>query len=175
MRTASKMKVASRAAGFTLIELMIVLAVVALLTTLAYPSYERHLLRGNRSVGQAFLLDLAQRQEQFLLDRRRYTDALTGANSLNLPLPPEVAQMYNIVLCESTTCPIAWAVGRPGFQAMLTPIPGGRQVRDTINGVAGSGRLLINSRGERWREADPACAVDACTYTAGTDKRFDEN
>lgn len=175
MRTAAEMKIASSTAGFTLIELMIVVAVVALLTSLAYPSYERHLLRGNRSIGQTFLLDLAQRQEQFLLDRRQYTSALTGANSLSLPPPPEVAQMYNIVLCESTTCPLAWAVGRPGFQAMLSPIAGGRQVNDTIGGVAGSGRLLINSRGERWREADPTCAVEACTYTAGTDKRFDEN
>ncbi len=163
-----------RAAGFTLIEMMIVVAVIALLTAIAYPQYEQYILRGNRADAQGYLLDLAQRQEQFLLDQRQYANALTGANSLNLPLPPELALLYNVALCESTTCPIAWAGARPGFQAMLAPLPGGRMAADTIGGVAGSGRLLVNSRGERWREADPGCAVDACAFVAGTDRRFDE-
>ncbi|MCQ3924501.1 MAG: pilus assembly protein [Rhodocyclaceae bacterium] len=127
-----------RATGFTLIELMIVVAVVGLLAIIAYPSYERYLLRGHRSSAQAFLLDLAQRQEQFLLDRRQYASAMTGLNSLNLPLPPEVALYYTVTLCESNTCPLAWAGGRPAFQAMLAPIPGGRQANDTINNVPGS-------------------------------------
>ena len=168
------MKTGLRITGFTLIELMIVVAVVGLMAPLAYPSYERYLLRGHRSNAQGFLLDLAQRQEQFLLDRRQYSNVLTGANSLNLPPPPEVAQYYTVTLCESNTCPLAWAGGRPAFQAMLAPIPGGRQANDMVNNVPGSGRLFINSRGERWREADPGCAVESCTFIAGTDLRFDE-
>ena len=70
----------------------------------------------------------------------------------------------------------AWAGGRPAFQAVLTPIPGRRQANDIIDGFgAGSGRLFINSRSERWRESDAGCSVATCTFTAGTDKRFDEN
>ena len=153
---------------------MIVVAVIGVLAAVAYPSYERYVLRGHRSNAQAYLLDLAQRQEQYLLDRRRYADALTGANSLNLPLPQELAQYYTVSLCESTVCPLAWAGTRPAFQAMLAPLPGSRQEKDRINNVPGSGRLFINSRGERWREADPGCSVDTCIFADGTDLRFDE-
>jgi len=170
------MKTGLRAAGFSLIELMIVVAIIALLSVFAYPQYERYILRGNRADGQGYLLDLAQRQEQFLLDQRQYSAAVTGVNSLNLPVSGKLADLYTVTLCENVTCPIAWAGGRPAFQAVLTPIPGRRQANDIIDGFgAGSGRLFINSRSERWRESDAGCSVDTCTFTAGTDKRFDEN
>ena len=44
--------------GFTLIELMVALAVVAILTVIAFPSYQRYIQRGIRAQGQVFLMDL---------------------------------------------------------------------------------------------------------------------
>ena len=63
--------------GFTLIELMIVVAIIAILASIAYPSYQSSLLDGRRSEGQTALLNIAGRQEQFFLDNKIYATNLT--------------------------------------------------------------------------------------------------
>lgn len=66
-------------AGFTLIELMIVVVIIAVLAAIALPSYNRSVLRGQRSAGKAFLLDLSGKQDLFKLQNRRH-----AADFLNL-------------------------------------------------------------------------------------------
>lgn len=63
--------------GYTLIEILIVVAILGILAAVAIPSYQRNIQAGNRSVAQAGLLDLANRQEQFYLDNRTYSASLT--------------------------------------------------------------------------------------------------
>jgi type IV pilus assembly protein PilE len=63
-----------RMRGFTLMELMIVVAVVAILGAIALPSYNQHVIRGNRTAAQRFMMDVADREEQFLNSMRAYTD-----------------------------------------------------------------------------------------------------
>jgi len=60
--------------GFTLIELMITIAVVGILASIAYPSYTEYLLRSHRTEAQRELIRLANMQEQFFVDRRIYTN-----------------------------------------------------------------------------------------------------
>lgn len=64
--------------GYTLIEALIVVAILGILAAIAIPSYQRSIMSGNRSVAQAGLLDLANRLEQFYLDNKTYTDDLTN-------------------------------------------------------------------------------------------------
>lgn len=66
-----------RSHGFTLLEIMIVLTIIAILVTLAYPSYQQYVLRSYRAEGITTLLELASRQEQWLLDQGRYANNLT--------------------------------------------------------------------------------------------------
>jgi type IV pilus assembly protein PilE len=58
--------------GFTLIELMIVVAIVGILAAVAYPSYREYVLRGNRTEGQSLLVEAAARQERFYAQNNSY-------------------------------------------------------------------------------------------------------
>jgi len=58
--------------GFTLIELMIVVAVIAILAAIAYPAYTEYVIRGKRAEGRAILMDTAARLERFYSDNNRY-------------------------------------------------------------------------------------------------------
>ena len=70
--------------GFSLIELMIVVAIVAVIFAFAFPSYERYVVRAKRAVGQNALMQVADRQQQFFMDNKRFAASLAnlgfGAN-----------------------------------------------------------------------------------------------
>lgn len=59
-------------AGFTLIELMLTLAIIALLATIAYPSYRDAVLKGRRAEGRTALTDFLQQQERYFTQHGHY-------------------------------------------------------------------------------------------------------
>src|SRR5215207_7603886 len=67
--------------GFTLIELMITIAIVAILASIAIPSYRQYIIRGKRSAAKAVMMDIAIREQQFLLANRVYADTRTLVGS----------------------------------------------------------------------------------------------
>jgi len=70
-----------RPSGFSLIELMIVLVIVAILLAIAVPSYRRYVIRGNRVDAQRTLVDLAGRQERYYYTNNAYTTSLSNLGS----------------------------------------------------------------------------------------------
>jgi type IV pilus assembly protein PilE len=75
----------SRKKGFTLIELVVAVCIVAILLAVALPSYQRQLRNTRRSLGVAELLQVMMRQEQYFVDRKRYAATLTD---LGFPASP---------------------------------------------------------------------------------------
>lgn len=67
----------SKSKGFTLIELMIVVAIVGILVGVAYPSYTEFVLKSNRSEAQRELLRIGNLQEQRFTDWHAYTTDMT--------------------------------------------------------------------------------------------------
>ena len=152
-----------RSSGFTLIELMITVAIVSILVAVGLPSYQAHMIKAVRSQGQQFLLDLAQREEQYFLDARWYASGIATASTagmMTISVPDTVAAKYDAPVF---TVPAQAAGVAPTFVIALPPKAGGT--------VGTDGRLLINNLGQRWREVDNNDAYDSakdCTWEKST-------
>ena len=83
--------------GFTLIEVMIVVAIIGILAAIAYPSYDEYVKRGNRTEGQAFLQDVAARQERYFSQNNEYADT---AAKLNVSTGSETGK-YTLTIATS--------------------------------------------------------------------------
>ncbi len=123
------MPVSSR--GFTLIELMVVAAIVAILAAIAYPSYQQYVIRGKRSAAQAQMMDIANRQQQYLLANRSYASK-TQLESGGYALPSEVSSNYGYSITVGSGTP-------PTFTITFTP--SGAQASD--------GNLTLSSDGSK--------------------------
>jgi len=115
--------------GFTLIEVMITVAIVAILASIALPSYRQYVIRAKRSAAQAQMMDIANRQQQFLIANRNYADK-TALTASGYSLPAEVAgnYSYDVTLQES---------GPPTFTITFTAI--GSQQSDGNLGLTSEG------------------------------------
>ncbi|MCY1293072.1 hypothetical protein D9M70_423200 [compost metagenome] len=127
--------------GFTLIELMIVLAIVGILAAIAYPSYQQYVLRSGRADGQAKLMEIMQAQERYYSQNQTYVTNL-GAAGLGYGVEANTAvqsdeRRYNITAAACTNSTIARCV-------ILSAAPTGGQVGDT-----GCGTLTLDSRGSK--------------------------
>lgn len=119
--------------GFTLVELMIVVVIAAVLAAVAYPSYQQYAIRANRSAAQSFILGVANKQEQYILDARQYADSLS---TLSMSVPVEVSRNYAISIAGVTLSP-------PAYSIVATPT-GTQLTKDTQCGT-----VTINQAGQK--------------------------
>lgn len=114
--------------GFSLLELMIAVAVVAILAAIAYPSYQSHLISSRRASAQSHLMDIAQREQQYFLDTRSYASDL---ETLSMTTPSDVSSYYTITIAISSA--------PPTFTATATPVTGTLQASDGALSIDNTG------------------------------------
>ena len=83
------------ARGFTLLEVMLVVAIVGILAAIALPSYVSHLRKSARAEAQSTLTDAASRQQQFMVDRRRYAGSM---GTLGVTPPSDLGAKYTFTI-----------------------------------------------------------------------------
>lgn len=120
--------------GFTLIEVMIVVAIVGILAAVAYPSYQESIRRSARADAQSDMMELAQISERFFTTNNRYDQARIGGAPYVLPFnqsPRSGNPRYNFNFVSVA----------PGQAYLLQAVPAGAQVADAC------GTLSINQLG----------------------------
>jgi type IV pilus assembly protein PilE len=123
-----------RIRGFTLMEVMIVVVIVGILAAIALPSYNQYVLRSNRNAAQRFMMDVANRQEQYLNGMRAYTTAL-DSTGLSFPVPSEISDRYDFTIDVNNGC----CGPTPNWR--ITGAPKGAQSSDVT--------LILDSRGSK--------------------------
>jgi type IV pilus assembly protein PilE len=117
-----------QADGFTLVEVMIVVVIVAILMSVALPAYQDNLRKGRRAEAKAALADVVSRQEAFMLDRSIYTTNMTQLGFGSDPFQSEDGH-YNIDSTGACT-PSGTDITRC-YTVTATPVAGGVQDGDT--------------------------------------------
>ncbi|WP_323847382.1 type IV pilin protein [Microbulbifer magnicolonia] len=131
--------------GFTLIELMIVVAIVAILAGIAWPSYQEHVRSAKRADAQGALMGLAQAMERHFTQNGTYIGADDGSGvptifASEAPLDGS-NKVYNLVINPTATSYTLTAVAK--------------------NGQVGDGNLQLSSSGERAWDRDNSGTFDA--------------
>ncbi len=124
--------------GFSLIEILVALAIVAILGSIAFPSYQSYIRKGHRADEQNYLMTLAQQNQQYFIDNRDYTTSVTALAAV----PASVSPYYGTPVITVTASP-------PSFSITATPI--GSQAADSC------GALTINSAGTKSSASGSGC------------------
>jgi type IV pilus assembly protein PilE len=119
----------TRAAGFTLIELMIVVLVASILVAIAVPGYQSQIRHSRRTDAKTALLDMAVRQEKYLTLSNTYTTTASnlGYSALGVAIGNGYYDMYVCVgtatTSTSTTTPCLANTGTTGTSFVVSAIP----------------------------------------------------
>ncbi len=115
-----------RNSGFTLIELMIVVAIIAILAAVAYPSYRGFVMRSNRSDGKTALIRMAQNMERYFTVNNTSVGGTLGSP------PPVATDVWGSTVSPDGFYTLSIVAGAtPATQYTAQAVAQGTQVQDT--------------------------------------------
>jgi type IV pilus assembly protein PilE len=123
--------------GMTLVELLTVMVVLAVLASVAIPSYRNYLIRANRSDAKSALMQVQAAQEKFYLQNNAYSDDVAAASPAGLGLADTTTNRFYTISVELEE-------GGQSYTASATPTTEGGQSADTKCGI-----FSINDIGRR--------------------------
>ena len=134
----------ARSYGFTLVELMVVVVILAIIVGIAYPSYRNYMTQTRRSDAQSILTQVANNQEKFFSNCNRYTTTMNAgdiAACTGLGYSNNLSPDGHYQVAIGTTTILGAGTIATAYTATATPVAGGLQ--------AGNGALRIDSTGVR--------------------------
>jgi type IV pilus assembly protein PilE len=126
--------------GFTLIEVMIVVAILGILATVAYPSYTDYIVRGNLADAAAGLADVRVKLEQHFQDNRAYDNPAPAICNAAKPTPKNFAITCNLT---PTTYTITATGDKPATNGFVLTVNQANQ-RQTTGVKSGWGSAPYN-------------------------------
>lgn len=126
-------------AGFTLIEVMIVIAVIAILASIALPSYNEHIVKTRRGDVQRQLVAHAQALERWFTANGTYRDA--GGGACGIAAPADTRHYTFVTLCGTATT----------FALTATPVPASSQASDGTQTLDNTGSRGGSVKDGQWR------------------------
>jgi type IV pilus assembly protein PilE len=136
-----------RKKGFTLIELVVAVAIIGILTAIAFPSYRNYVIRSSRSAAQTELLQLANLQEKIYLNSNGYAVSITAAyngradGGLGKTTGLTSDGKYNLSITPNATPTQTYTI-------TATPVAGSTQANDGAMSIASDGTRL--HAGKAW-------------------------
>lgn len=139
----------ARMRGFTLIELMIVVAIIAILAAIAYPAYSRYAYRARRADGQNLLMHLSTAEERYYSTYNAYTDDLTKLGYVSSNKVPSEKGYYSASVATASSSQIYTATATPQ-DAQADDACGALSIDNTGAKRPGKSDTAANSNGSCW-------------------------
>ena len=131
--------------GFTLIELMIVVAIVAILAAIAYPAYQSYKVRVSRAEAQVVMLEIAAKMSAYKNSKGNYSGATVASIYGSTVIPSQGNALYDLAFSPSPTTETGW-------ELIATPKTGTAQ--------ANNGVICVNDQNQRfWGKAAKTCVL----------------